>query len=868
MEVPDKSWMNLRRDDPKYEEGVDKFIEFAMSNTTRQTMKCPCEKCLNATFQDMVDLKTHLIIYGINLNYEFWYYHGEKRLTANVVYEDDDDCELDDGVPELNDTRTEFNNTINEEVDEDVNEEHYMQDFVHDMFPNVNDAGPSNHEPPVEDSLRFYKLLDDSKRPLYEGARITKSSALLKLLHIKNVCQWTHASFDMLLRLLKDEILPADANLPNSYYESKKFITDIGLKYEKIDACNNNCMLFWKDDTSLESCRVCGLSRWKVDQTSGRVRKKQNGKFMPTKVLRYFPLIPRLQRLYMCSKTAPMMRWHKEGRIESDMLRHPADSLTWKTFDERYEDFASDSRSVRLGLSSDGFQPFANAKKSYSVWPVILVPYNVSPTTCMDSSNFILTMLIPGPKSPGDAIDIFLQPLIEELIQLWHTGVRTFDAHTSQYFNMRAALLWTINDFPAYANLSGWSTKGKLACPCCNNDTISIRLSNCQKQCYMGHRRFLPSNHKYRRDKKSFDGRTDYREPRRQLTGQEMYEQARDLENTVLTADQRRKTKIYHETRGDNWNKLSIFFRLPYWSSLLLRHNLDVMHIEKNICDSVLGTMMNVKEKTKDGPKARKDLQLLDIKHWLHPVNVGGAIQYPEAPFTLSSDNKKRLCKFLKDLRLPDGFCSNIGGCVNLDEKKITGLKSHDCHILLEYLIPLATRGLLPDHVYDAIVNLSRFFRLLCSKELITADLEQLYLDIITTLCKLEMIFPPSLFDIMMHLPVHLSFEALLGGPVQYRWMYPIEQYMGTMKRYLRNKNHPEASISESYLVNESISLCARYLEEEDQERAQNSISGLSIFSSHEELSNGKIYNFDYCDRETAHSYILKNCPEAEHFYM
>ena len=60
-----------------------------------------------------------------------------------------------------------------------------MQDFIHDMFPNVND-GPSNHDP-VEDAHRLYKLLDDSKQPLYEGARITKSSALLKLLHIKNV---------------------------------------------------------------------------------------------------------------------------------------------------------------------------------------------------------------------------------------------------------------------------------------------------------------------------------------------------------------------------------------------------------------------------------------------------------------------------------------------------------------------------------------------------------------------------------------------------------------------------------------------------------------------------------------------------------
>ena len=126
----------------------------------------------------------------------------------------------------------------------------------------------------------------------------------------------------------------------------------------------------------------------------------------------------------------------------------------------------------------------------------------------------------------------------------------------------------------------------------------------------MGHRRFLPPNHKYMRDKESFDGRTDLIEPLKSFTGEEMYKQARDLKGIVLSTDPRMKTKICHETRVDNWNKLSIFFNLPYWSDLLLR-----LHIKKNICDRVLGTIMDVKEKTKDGPKARKDLELLNIKY-------------------------------------------------------------------------------------------------------------------------------------------------------------------------------------------------------------------------------------------------------------
>ena len=63
-----------------------------------------------------------------------------------------------------------------------------------------------------------------------------------------------------------------------------------------------------------------------------------------------------------------------------------------------------------------------------------------------------------------------------------------------------------------------------------------------------------------------------------------------------------------------NWTKKSIFFQLPYQSTLKLRHNLDVMHTEKNICDNVLGTLLNIDEKIKDSAKARKDLCHMGIR--------------------------------------------------------------------------------------------------------------------------------------------------------------------------------------------------------------------------------------------------------------
>ena len=148
---------------------------------------------------------------------------------------------------------------------------------------------------------------------------------------------------------------------------------------------------------------------------------------------------------------------------------------------------------MRLGLASDGFNPFGNMSNAYSMWPVILVAYNLPPWKCMKEQFMMMSFLIPGPQSPGREIDVFLRPLIEELKELWFDGVSTFDFSTHQFFQMRAALLWTINDFSAYENLSGWSTKGYLACPVCNKDTASTRLRS--KICYTDHCRFLHIGH-------------------------------------------------------------------------------------------------------------------------------------------------------------------------------------------------------------------------------------------------------------------------------------------------------------------------------------------------------------------------------------
>ena len=192
-------------------------------------------------------------------------------------------------------------------------------------------------------------------------------------------------------------------------------------------------------------------------------------------------------------------------------------------------------------------------------------------------------------------------------------------------FQMHAALLWTINDFFTYDNISGWSTKGALACPPYNYDRQSRWLRYGRKFSYIGHRRFLDSDHKFRKQRQSFDVHFDTRSAPITVYGREIVLQMDAVTDHVfgkkiVNLPNKRK-------RGEEaltvWNKRNIFFTLPYWEDHVLRHNLDVMHIEKNVVDNIIGTLLNLDGKTEDNLKARQDLKDMSIRSKLHLENVG-----------------------------------------------------------------------------------------------------------------------------------------------------------------------------------------------------------------------------------------------------
>ena len=113
---------------------------------------------------------------------------------------------------------------------------------------------------------------------------------------------------------------------------------------------------------------------------------------------------------------------------------------------------------------------------------------------------------------------------------------------------------------------------------------------------------------------------------------------------------------------------------------------------------------------------------------------------------------------------------------MDVKEKKLVGLKSHDNHVLLQYLLPLALRRILPEIVSAALIRVSNFFKQIYSPIIRISDMHKLESEIAETLSILETIFLPSFFDIMVHLMVHLPTQVRIAGPVQFRNMYPVER--------------------------------------------------------------------------------------------
>ena len=143
--------------------------------------------------------------------------------------------------------------------------------------------------------------------------------------------------------------------------------------------------------------------------------------------------------------------------------------------------------------------------------------------------------------------------------------------------------------------------------------------------------------------------------------------------------------------------------------------------------------------------------------------------RYPKACCALDHHEKQVLLEWLKSVKFPDGYVSNLSRCIDLHKLRLFGMKSHDCRVFMQRLLLVAFRAFLEDKVWEPIAQLSALFRDLTCYKLKPEVVMNFHKEIPIILCKLERIFPLGFFDSMEHLPIHLPMEALIYGPVQYR---------------------------------------------------------------------------------------------------
>ncbi|XP_021741390.1 uncharacterized protein LOC110707672 [Chenopodium quinoa] len=280
MKRRERSWMYERKVgksiNPEFVKGVDEFIEYVTDHpesSNPNEVRFPCVKCKNKRLWNADTVKIHMYCKGFIPNYYKWMCHEE-------------------GFPRAPERRS--------------NE---YRELVFDAFGHNQDqwhseqASVSSDEEPNATAKHFLDLLQASKRPLYKGSSLSMLEMAARITSLKCEYNLPYKCADGFASLLS-EAIPNNGHMADIFYEVKKIVKGLELFHQKIHACSKGCMLFWKDDAHLSACRVCGNDRYK--QTS-------KGSLMPLNVLFYFPITPRLQRLFATKNISKEMTWHSKN---------------------------------------------------------------------------------------------------------------------------------------------------------------------------------------------------------------------------------------------------------------------------------------------------------------------------------------------------------------------------------------------------------------------------------------------------------------------------------------------------------------------------------------------------------------------------
>lgn len=351
---------------------------------------CPCSKCRGAALVPLKEVFAHLIKDGRDPTMRVWRGPGDVDFS-------DEEWEAADAGP-MNTTRPgkmdvgiQIRPMLQhkyQNVDDVLEVENQLNDIVMesldtaDKLLHTSDCGEGQSKfPPCDDGACGHEpdsvtggaearsdnsngseevsaaALEDAVRSLYPGSASTKLAATIMITNLCAVHSVTNKMADDMLALFK-HLLPPSNTLPASMYHAKALTTRLGLDFKNIHCCPASCVLFRGEYEDLLKCPECDRPRYK-DMTN---------KIGPMKVLRHFPLIPRLQRLFRTPALSKLMRWHKANESKDGLVRFPADCRAWKHLDQMPDTngFGQDERHVRLQISADGICPFKLHKSTWS----------------------------------------------------------------------------------------------------------------------------------------------------------------------------------------------------------------------------------------------------------------------------------------------------------------------------------------------------------------------------------------------------------------------------------------------------------------------------------------------------------------------
>nr|GEY01303.1 hypothetical protein [Tanacetum cinerariifolium] len=252
-----------------------------------------------------------------------------------------------------------------------------------------------------------------------------------------------------------------------------------------------------------------------------------------------------------------------------------------------------------------------------------------------------------------------------------------------------------------------------------------------------------------------------------------------------------------------------------------------------NVAKSLVRTLLHVLGKTKDRVNARLDLAELGVKPELFAMQEDKTTLLP-AGYTLMNAEKDTFCETLHNIRVPQGYCSNISSLVNLKDKKLIRLKSHDYHMLMQEFLPIAIRLIMHPPTPYAIIRFCFFFKSICSKEIILQELDKM--------------------------------QAKLGGKIMWSHMLSmnvsLRRCMKVIKRHVRNRNKPKGCTTEETIAEETIDFLSEYhksmetigIPPDKHETDENKEGKL--------LSTGKSSEVSAEIFQKAHLYVIQNTDE------